>query len=87
MGRGAGRGSEAGFSREGGASTSTHPIRPIQIERPSVQPKVFAMTQQEVASSHNVISGRLTIFGESAYILIDPGATHSFIALFISCIP
>ena len=45
------------------------------------------MTQQEVASSPDVISGRLTIFGESAYALIDPGATHSFIASsFTSCI-
>ena len=46
------------------------------------------MTQQEAASSHDVISSRLTIFGESAYVLIDPGATHSFIASsFTSCIP
>ena len=58
------------------------------MERPSVQPRVFAMTQQEAASSPDVISGRLTIFGESAFILIDPGATHSFIASsFTSCIP
>ena len=53
-----------------------------------MQPRVFAMTQQEAASSHDVISGRLTIFGESAYVLIDPGATHSFItSSFTSCIP
>ena len=46
------------------------------------------MTQQEVASSPDVISGRLTIFGESAFVLIDPGTTHSFIASsFTSCIP
>ena len=68
MGRGASRGSGAGVSREGGASTSTHPIRLIQTERPPVQPRVFAMTQQEAASSHDVISSRLTIFDESAYV-------------------
>ena len=86
--RGTGRGVGASVSREGGASTLTHPIRPVQIERPTVQPRVFAITQQEAASSHDVISGRLTIFGESAYILIDLGATHSFIASsFKSCIP
>ena len=46
------------------------------------------MTQQEAASSHDVISGRLTILGENAYTLIDPGATYSFIASsFTSCIP
>ena len=59
----------------------------MQMERPSVQPRVFSMAQQEAASSPDVISGRLTIFGESAYALIDPGATHSFIASsFTSCI-
>ena len=42
---GLGRGSGAGVSREGGASTSTYPICPIQTERPPVQPRVFAMTQ------------------------------------------
>ena len=46
------------------------------------------MTQQEAAASTDVISSRLTIFGKNAYALIDPGATHSFIASsFISCIP
>ena len=88
IGRGTGRGTGASVSREGDASTLTQPIRPMQIERPTVQPRVFSMTQQESASSHDVISGRLTIFGESAYVLINPGATHSFIAsLFTSCIP
>ena len=53
-----------------------------------MQPKVFVMTQYEAASSLDVISCRLTIFCESAYALIDPGATHSFIASsFTSCIP
>ena len=45
------------------------------------------MTQQEAASSYDVIFGRSTIFGERTYVLIDPGATHSFIASsFTSCI-
>ena len=56
FGRSTGRGVGASVSREGGASTSTHPIRPMQIERPIMQPRVFAMTQQEAASSHDVIS-------------------------------
>ena len=52
-----------------------------------MQPRVFAMTSQEVTSSHDVISGVLTIFGESTYVLIDPGATHLFIASsFTSCV-
>lgn len=52
-----------------------------------MQPRVFTMTQQEATSSHDVISGRLTIFGESAYALINPGVTHLFIvSSFTSCI-
>ena len=88
FGRGTSRGIGASVSREGGASTSTHPIQPMQIERPIVQPRVFAMTQQVAALSHDIISSRLTIFDESAYILFNPGATHSFItSSFTSCIP
>ena len=74
-----GKGVGVSVSREGGASTFTQPIWPVQMEIPSVQPRVFAMTQQEAASLLDVISGRLTIFGESTYALIDPSATHSFI--------
>ena len=45
------------------------------------------MTQYEVTSSYDVISGGLTIFGESTYVLIDPGETHLFIASsFTSCV-
>ena len=36
FGRGTGRGTRSIVNREGGASTSTQPIRPIQIERPSL---------------------------------------------------
>ncbi|XP_050233185.1 uncharacterized protein LOC126681675 [Mercurialis annua] len=86
--RGSGRGSIFNANKKGGASTSTQPMQGTQNTRPVVQPRVFALTQQEVAASPDVISGRLTIFGRHAYVLIDPGATYSFImSSFISCIP
>jgi hypothetical protein len=38
------------------------------------------MTQQEARAAPDVIMGTLSIFNQDAYILIDPGATHSFIS-------
>ena len=51
-----------------------------QSSRPRAQARVFAMTQQEAAATPEVITGMLSIFGRSARILIDPGATHSFVS-------
>ena len=51
-----------------------------QSSRPRAQARVFAMTQQEAAAAPEVITGMLSIFGRSARILIDPGATHSFVS-------
>ena len=44
------------------------------------QGKIFAMTQQEADDAHNVVTGTISICNTSAHVLIDPGATHSFIA-------
>ncbi|CAL9001615.1 unnamed protein product [Prunus brigantina] len=38
------------------------------------------MTQQEAQATPDVITGMIPIFGYFARVLIDPGATHSFIA-------
>ncbi|KAL6199632.1 hypothetical protein ACLB2K_029415 [Fragaria x ananassa] len=38
------------------------------------------MTQQEGRTSPDVIIGTLLIFGRPAFILIEPGATHSFMS-------
>ncbi|XP_050941530.1 uncharacterized protein LOC127149710 [Cucumis melo] len=43
--------------------------------------KVFAMTQQEAADAPNVVTGTLSIFNKSAHVLMDPGATHSFVSI------
>ena len=47
--------------------------------------RVFAVTQQEADTAHDVVTGRILVFDRDAHIVIDPGATHSFISMgFIS---
>ncbi|XP_055961989.1 uncharacterized protein LOC126680518 [Mercurialis annua] len=55
--RGSGRGSGFNANKEGGASTSAQPMQGTQTNKPVVQPRVFALTQQEAAASPDVISG------------------------------
>ena len=38
------------------------------------------MTSQEAMATPDVVTGTLSIFGDDARVLIDPGATHSFIS-------
>ena len=46
---------------------------------------VFAVTQQDADIALNVVTGIISVFNRDAHILIDPGATHSFISMgFIS---
>ncbi|XP_022860100.1 uncharacterized protein LOC111380698, partial [Olea europaea var. sylvestris] len=42
--------------------------------------RVFALTHDEAAQNSDVITGILSISGTSIYVLIDFGATHSFIS-------
>ncbi|CAL2257383.1 unnamed protein product [Prunus armeniaca] len=41
--------------------------------------RVYNMSQQEAQASPDVITGILLVFGVPARVLIDPGATHSFV--------
>ena len=38
------------------------------------------MTSQEAQATPDVVTGTLSIFGDDSRVLIDPGATHSFIS-------
>ena len=38
------------------------------------------MTSQEALATPDVVIGTLSILGDDARVLIDPGATHSFIS-------
>ncbi|KAI5321303.1 hypothetical protein L3X38_030374 [Prunus dulcis] len=51
-----------------------------QPGRSTTQARVFSMTQQEAYATPDVITGMILIFGYLARVLIDPGATHSFVA-------
>ncbi|KAH0987769.1 hypothetical protein GBA52_014946 [Prunus armeniaca] len=41
--------------------------------------RVYSMCQQELQASPDVITGILPVFGVPTRVLIDPGATHSFV--------
>ena len=45
-----------------------------------VQPRVFALTQQEAATAPDVIMGNILLYDIKVCALIDPGSTHSFIS-------
>ncbi|KAL0439986.1 UNVERIFIED_CONTAM: hypothetical protein Slati_2481600 [Sesamum latifolium] len=38
------------------------------------------MTREEAPASNDVISGMILMFDVEAYVLIDPGSTHSYIS-------
>ncbi|XP_071933796.1 uncharacterized protein [Coffea arabica] len=47
--------------------------------RPTVPARVYAIDDQPVPDSSKVVEGTLPIFHRLARVLIDPGATHSFV--------
>ncbi|XP_027166382.1 uncharacterized protein LOC113766385 [Coffea eugenioides] len=47
--------------------------------RPTVPARVYALGDQPVPDSSEVVEGTLPIFHRLAKVLIDPGATHSFV--------
>ncbi|XP_071905605.1 uncharacterized protein [Coffea arabica] len=47
--------------------------------RPTVPARVYAIGDQPVPDSSEVVEGTLPIFHRLAKVLIDPGATHSFV--------
>ena len=53
--------------------------------QPMTQARVFAVTQQEADTAHDVVTSMILVFDRDALILIDHGATHYFISMgFIS---
>ena len=66
------------FTRSGGPAGRGQPSRG-QTGRPQTQARVFAVTQQEADVAPEVMTGTIQVFDSDAYVLIDPGATHSFI--------
>ena len=64
------------------STASTAPGRARQEAGPSSggQARIFAFTRQEAEAAPDVIRGNISLFDFQVYALIDPGATHSFIA-------
>nr|XP_027067807.1 uncharacterized protein LOC113693474 [Coffea arabica] len=59
--------------------TTPKPVNAAE-NRPKVLARVYAMGHQEVIDPSAVIEGTLSIFRRTARVLIDPGATHSFVS-------
>ena len=75
--------SVAGGSRSGaagGASRSGPAAAPATSQEQRTQARVFALTQRDAQAAPNVVTGILLIANRQARVLIDPGATHSFVA-------
>nr|XP_023921956.1 uncharacterized protein LOC112033418 [Quercus suber] len=60
-------------------------------QRPKVQGRVFAITEQDAKASKSVVTGTIPIFSHNARVLIDPGSTHSFVSCaymkYADCVP
>ena len=64
---------------ESSASTASSQAR-TGPSIPRTDARMFAMTRQEAQYDPGVISGPLSICDMDAYVLIDPGSTHSYIS-------
>ncbi|KAL2225523.1 UNVERIFIED_CONTAM: Transposon Ty3-G Gag-Pol polyprotein [Sesamum indicum] len=52
------------------------------------QARIYNITREEAPTSNDVISGTILLYDIAAYVLIDPGSTHSYISSeFASKIP
>ena len=51
-----------------------------RVPEGGAQGRVFRMTQKDVRATTDVVAGTLLLESQHVYTLIDPGATHSFVA-------
>ena len=49
-----------------------------QSSKPTTQTRVFALTRDEAVVAPEVITHKVLLQQLEAYVLIDPGSTHSF---------
>jgi len=61
------------------SGTSVVQGRP-RVQGGGVQGRVFHMTQEDMRAATDVVAGTLLLKSQHVYTLIDPGATHSFVA-------
>ncbi|GAV74377.1 zf-CCHC domain-containing protein/RVP_2 domain-containing protein [Cephalotus follicularis] len=71
----------------GGSSAAARPSQRRDTRKGIVKGSVFILTQTEVPESTSVVGGTIYVYGFSARVLMDSGASHSFIASrFASCL-
>ncbi|XP_071901033.1 uncharacterized protein [Coffea arabica] len=70
-------------NRDGNGGTQSEKSNPKQpsasASRPKTSARVFALDHRQVPDSSEVVEGTIPIFHRLAKLLIDPGATHSFV--------
>ncbi|GAV79833.1 RVP_2 domain-containing protein [Cephalotus follicularis] len=70
-----------------GSDSAWGPSQRRDIGKGIVKGRVFILTQIEVPESTSVVGGTIYVYGFSARVLMDSGASHSFIAShFASCL-
>ena len=78
-GRGRAAGRPSGFGPRGSEASA--------VGAP-VQGRVFSLTQQEARDDPDVVSGTISVAGQSCSVLFDSGASHSFVSeSFLSRLP
>mgnify|MGYP004718112179 FL=1 len=69
-------------NRDGNGNTQSEKSNPKQpiasSSRPKTSARVFALDRQRVPESSKVVEGAIPVFHRLAKLLIDLGATHSF---------
>jgi len=51
-----------------------------RVQGGGAQGRFFRMTQEDVRAATDVVAGTLLLESQHVYTLVDPGATHSFVA-------
>ncbi|KAL2246181.1 UNVERIFIED_CONTAM: Transposon Ty3-I Gag-Pol polyprotein [Sesamum indicum] len=69
-----------GRGRGGRGSGNVSTMSTGQSSQPHLQARVYAITKEQTPTAHEVITGTFSICDFSAYVLIDPGSTCSFIS-------
>ncbi|KAK4383947.1 hypothetical protein Sango_3105500 [Sesamum angolense] len=87
-GRGADRGRGRGRGRDRGIGNrdANHPVSVgmrgsgAHVTQGQTQARIYNKTREEAPASNDVISSTILLFDVEAYVLIDPGSTHSYIS-------
>ncbi|GAV71214.1 RVP_2 domain-containing protein [Cephalotus follicularis] len=70
-----------------GSDSAPGPSQRRDTSKGILKGRVFILTQTEVPESTSVVGGTIYVYGFSARVLMDLGASHSFIAShFASCL-